>query len=178
LIDCSKAQSKISAFVSVAQNSDNCDDVLLANKTEQMLTFEQETVSSFGMKPNAKIEDWSISDLSNQLPVRQRLEPVWLLFRNSSLKTIDSSFNSEDFLSWIRPMYANLCKIMNYNCQFGNPCPKPKRCAANSCISTSVCNHGEVCVRRYFPTSEQKNYVCKSKGPQIHWENVLVRNSS
>lgn len=166
MVDCSKQETKISAFATLRIPSDACRQVTKENTTHHSTSFVREETITFGSRPSTKTADWSAQDLTNQVPIRQRLVPIWKLFEQHSLSRIHPSMSELVFLSWLRPLYDDICNIMGYNCQVGDVCGIPG--------VNYACYSNQRCTRLYFPERWGKQYFCEDSRPMVYWPKTAV----
>ena len=166
MVDCSKQESKISAFATLSNNGDACRQIKMDNTTVHSVSLAREEILTFGSRPSAKMEDWSSQDLKSQVPIRQRLVPIWKLFEQHTLSKIDPNLSAAVFLSWLRPLYDDICNIMGYSCQGGDVCGIPG--------VNYACHSDQRCTRLYFLKHGDKKYLCEDSKPMVYWPRTVV----
>ena len=170
LVDCSKQQTKLSMFVATSQKHNSmCIQTMEDDSTVDSYSFSREEIISFGSRAPLTSTDWSNQDLSNQVPIKQRLIPIWKLIEGQSLDHIKTNMSRSFLLKEFQRLYNNICNIMGYSCQGRDVCGTPGQ--------NYACGLGQNCIRLWFPEKGHKNYFCENARGVVHWQRNSVRKS-
>ena len=84
--------------------------------------------------------------MNGPTPIQMKLVPIVALFKPENLAKINSTIDSTYFMTWLLPLYYNICEIMDYGCGGDE----------QLCGISDDCAFGEECVQN------SRHYICQS----------------
>lgn len=159
LVDCSKTQTKISAFATLQDTKNLCTKVDEDSTSIGVSGLTREETISFGSRPHSQTGEWSAQDFVDQVPIRQRLVPIWRLFEE--LSRFDINVTDTAFVTQFQQLYDNICDLMGYNCEEEDVCGVPGE--------NYACSFGENCIKLWFPEKGHSKFFCQNTRPTVHW---------
>ena len=160
LIDCSKQQTKISLLASMKDSKNLCSEIDKDITTVGFSGVAREETISFGSRPHSQAGEWAKQDFTHQVPIKQRLVPIWRLFDQPYRFGINAT--GTGFATQFRELYDNICDIMGYGCPEKDVCGVPGPYYS--------CGFGQMCVKLWFSERGQNDkFYCESSKPTVHW---------